>query len=186
MTTRDLLREAEEKMHKTVEATHRELSTVRTGRASPNLVEGVKVSYYDTQTPVKQLATITTPDPRTIVIQPWDAAVLGEIERALLEANIGITPTNDGHVIRLSIPQPTKERREELAKLVRKMAEEGRISIRTGRHHTIEQIRKLGKDRAVSEDDAFTSQEEVQKLTDKFIAKIDEMLKQKEKEVLDF
>jgi len=185
MNLRDLLRETEEKMHKTVEATQRELATVRTGRASTALLEGVKVSYYDTPTPLKQLATITIPDPKLIVVQPWDGSLLGEIERALLAANLGITPTNDGRVIRLGIPQLTQERREELAKMIRKMAEDGRISIRTGRHHTIEQIRKMEKDRLASEDDSFKAQEEVQKLTDKHIAKIDEILKQKEREVLE-
>ena len=186
MTLREILHDTGEKMHKTVEATQREFVTVRTGRASPNLVEGVKVTYYDTAMPLKQLATITTPDPKLIVIQPWDTAILKEIEHALLEANLGLTPLNDGRVIRLSMPQLTKDRREELAKMVRKIAEDGRISIRTGRHHAIEQIRKLEKDHTVSEDESFTTQEEIQKLTDKHIAQIDEILKQKEKEVLEF
>ena len=185
MNLRDLLRETEEKMHKTVEATQRELAIVRTGRASTALLEGVKVTYYNTPTPLIQLATVTTPDVKLIVIQPWDASLLGEIERAILASNLGITPTNDGRVIRLSMPQLTKERREELAKMIRKMAEDGRISIRTGRHHTIEQIRKMEKDHLASEDDSFKAQEEVQRLTDKHIAKIDEILKQKEREVLE-
>ncbi|MBI4436547.1 MAG: ribosome recycling factor [Candidatus Omnitrophica bacterium] len=184
MNLRDLLRETEEKMDKTVEATQRELATVRTGRASTALLEGVKVSYYDTPTPLKQIATITTPDPKLIVVQPWDGSLLGEIERALLGANLGITPTNDGRVIRLSMPQLTTERREELAKIIRKMAEDGRISIRTGRHHAIELVRKL-KDKGISEDEVFTTQDEIQKLTDKHINKIDELLKQKEREVLE-
>lgn len=185
MTIKDILRDTTEKMDKTVEATQRELLTVRTGRASTALVEGVQVSYYGTPTPLKQLATISTPDPKLLVIQPWDASILGEIERAILQANLGITPTNDGRVIRLGIPQLTKERREELAKVVRKIAEDGRISIRTGRHHAIELLRKLGKDHTVSEDESFTAQDEVQKMTDKHIQKIDELLKQKEKEVLE-
>ncbi len=185
MHLRDILRETAEKMDKTVEATHREFTTVRTGRASTALVEGVKVSYYGAPTPLKQLATLSTPDPKLIVIQPWDASSLADIERAILQANLGITPVSDGRVIRLSMPQLTKERREELAKVVRKIAEDGRISIRTGRHHAIEQIRKLEKSPSVSEDERFTTQDEIQKLTDRHISKIDELLKQKEKEVLE-
>ncbi len=186
MTLKEIMKDTREKMDKTVESTHREFMTVRTGRASTALVEGVKVSYYGVPTPLKQLATITTPDPKLIVIQPWDASSLKEIERGILEANLGINPTNDGKVIRLSMPQLTHDRREELAKVVRKIAEDGRISIRTGRHHAIELIRKLEKDKAVSEDESFTSQDEVQKLTDQHIKRIDEILKQKEKEVLEF
>jgi len=185
MTLKDIVRETTEKMHKTVEATHRELMTVRTGRASTNLVEGVKVDYYGTATSLKQLATITTPDPKMIVVQPWDAASVKEIERALLEANLGITPAVDGKLIRLSMPQLTHDRREELAKVVRKITEDGKVSIRTGRHHAIEQIRKLEKDHTISEDQSYTTQDEIQKLTDQHIKKIEELLKQKEKEVLE-
>ena len=184
MALKEIVREITDKMDKTVEATHREFLTVRTGRASTALVEGVQVNYYGTPTPLKQLATLSTPDPKLIVIQPWDASLLKEIEQALIQANLGIMPTNDGRVIRLGIPQLTKERREELAKVVRKIAEDGRISIRTARHHAIEQVRKE-KDKAVSEDEVFTAQDEIQKLTDKHISKIDEILKQKEKEVLE-
>ena len=185
MTLPEILHDTEEKMRKTVEATQREFSVVRTGRASPALVEGVKVNYYDTPTPLKQLANISTPDPKLIVIQPWDASVLGEIERALLAANIGATPANDGRVVRIGLPDLSRERREELAKLVRKIAEDGRISIRTCRHHSIEQVRKLKTDGEAAEDDIFKTQEDIQKATDRHISKIDELLKQKEKEVLE-
>ena len=185
MNLKDIVRETREKMDKTVEATQRDCLTVRTGRASTALVEGVRVNYYNTPTPLKQLATISAPDPKLIVIQPWDASSLGEIERAILQANLGITPSNDGRVIRLGMPQLTKDRREELAKVVRKIAEEGHISIRTGRHHAIEQIRKLEKDHTVSEDQSYTTQDEIQKLTNEHISKIDDILKQKEKEVLE-
>ena len=185
MTLRDILQDTEEKMRKTVEATHREFSTVRTGRASPALVEGVKVNYYNTPTPLIQLATIGTPDAKLIVIQPYDPSILGEIERSILAANVGITPVNDGRVIRLGLPDLSKERREEMAKVVRKIAEDGRISIRTCRHHSIEQVRKLKTDGEVAEDEAFKAQDTIQKATDKHIAKIDEVLKQKEKEVLE-
>lgn len=185
MNLREIVREAAEKMDKTVESTQREFLTVRTGRASPALVEGVKVNYYGTLTPLKQLSTISTPDTKLIVIQPWDASLLKEIEHAILEANLGITPVNDGRVIRLGMPQLTKERREELAKVVRKIAEDGRVSIRTGRHHAIEIIRKLESEQGVSEDERFTAQDEIQKLTDKHISRIDDILKQKEREVLE-
>jgi len=185
MTLRDVLRETSDKMDKTVESTQREFLTIRTGRASAALVEGVKVNYYETPTPLKQLATISTPDPKLIVIQPWDTTLLKEIEHAILQANLGITPVSDGRVIRLGMPQLTQDRREELAKVVRKIAEDGRVSIRTGRHHALEQIQKLEKDHGVSEDEVFTTRDEIQKLTDKHISKIDEILKQKEREVLE-
>ncbi|MFH1857444.1 MAG: ribosome recycling factor [Candidatus Omnitrophota bacterium] len=185
MNLKEIVRDISDKMDKTVEATQREFVTVRTGRASPSLVEGVKVAYYGTPTPLKQLATITTPDSKLIVIQPWDASILGEVERSILQSNLGITPANDGRVIRLAMPQLTKERREELAKVVHKIAEDGHISIRTGRHHAIELIRKLEKDHTIAEDLSYTVQEEVQKLTDKHISRIDELMKQKEKEVLE-
>ena len=185
MTLRDILHDTEEKMRKTVEATQREFAVVRTGRASPALVEGVKVNYYNTPTPLIQLATIGTPDAKLIVIQPYDPSILGEIERSILAANLGITPVNDGRVIRLGLPDLSKERREEMAKVVRKIAEDGRISIRTCRHHSIEQGRKLKTVGEVAEDEAFKAQDTIQKATDKHIAKIDEVLKQKEKEVLE-
>lgn len=185
MSLKEIVRETSDKMVKTVESTQREFLTVRTGRASTALVEGVQVSYYGTPTPLKQLATLSTPDPKLIVIQPWDVTLLKEIEHAILQANLGITPNNDGRVIRLGMPQLTHERREELAKVVRKIAEDGRISIRTARHHSIELIRKLDKSPSISEDERFTAQDEIQKLTDRHISKIDEILKQKEKEVLE-
>ncbi len=185
MSLKEIVRETSDKMVKTVEATQREFLTIRTGRASTVLVEGVQVNYYGVQTPLKQLATLSTPDPKLIVIQPWDTTLLKEIEHAILQANLGVTPNNDGRVIRLGMPQLTHERREELAKVVRKIAEDGCISIRTGRHHAIELIRKLEKGKGVSEDELFTAQDEIQKLTDRHISKIDEVLKQKEKEVLE-
>jgi ribosome recycling factor len=183
MTVKELLHETETKMKKTVEATHREFSAIRTGRASTALVEGVRVDYYGTPTPLKQVAAVTTPDARLIVIQPWDKGVLAEIEKSIMKSDIGITPTNDGKVIRLSIPPLTQERRGELDKVAKKIAEEGHISIRTARHASIESIRKLEKDKSVTEDDKFKAQEDIQKLTDKYIKEIDTLLAAKEKEI---
>ena len=183
MTTKEILHDTESKMKKTVEATQREFSTVRTGRASTALVDGMKVDYYGTPTPMKQLAAISTPDARLVVIQPWDKGALAEIEKAILKSEIGISPTNDGKVIRLTMPPLTQERRVELDKVVKKIAEDGHISIRTCRHAAIEHIRKLEKDKAITEDDRFNSQEEIQKLTDKYVKEIDTILAAKEKEI---
>ncbi len=183
VTSQSLIKESEDKMKKAVEVVTREFGTVRTGRASPALVDHIKVEYYGTQTPLKQLASITTPDPKLIVIQPWDHSSMAEIEKAILKSELGITPVNDGKVIRLGIPQLTQERRDELSKVVKKMAEEGRVSIRTIRRDANEHIKKLEKDKGITEDDSFKSIEEIQKLTDKYIAKVDEFLKNKEKEL---
>ena len=183
MNIKELLHDTEAKMKKTVEATNRDFSAVRTGRASTALVEGMRVDYYGTQTPLKQMAAITTPDARLIVIQPWDKNALADIEKAIMKSDISITPTNDGKVIRLSIPSLTQERRAELDKILKKTAEEGHISIRTARHAAIEHVRKLEKDKAVTEDERFKGQEDIQKLTDKHIKEIDTLLAAKEKEI---
>ena len=183
MTTKEIMHDTELKMKKTVEATHRDFSAIRTGRASTVLVEGIKVDYYGTPTPLRQAAAISTPDARLIVIQPWDKNILPEIEKAILKSDIGITPTNDGKVIRLSMPSLTEERRSELDKVLKKIAEDGRVSLRTGRHSAIEHIRKLEKDKVITEDDKFKGQDEIQKLTDKYIKEIDNFLAVKEKEI---
>ena len=180
---KDVFHDTEEKMRKTLEAVAREFGTVRTGRASPALVDGIKVEYYGTPTSLKSLASISTPDPKLIVIQPWDASIVGEVERSILKSELGITPINDGKVIRLQIPDLSKERRLELVKLVKKMTEDGKVSLRTTRHVAIEHIRKLEKDKLVTEDERFKGQDEVQKITDRYIAKIDEVLLAKEKEI---
>ena len=183
MTTKEIIHDTEVKMKKTVEATHRELGAIRTGRASTSIVDNVKVDYYGTTTPLKQLGAITTPDPRTIMIQAWDKNALADIEKAILKSDIGISPTNDGKVIRLSVPPLTQERRAELDKVMKKIAEDGRISIRTGRHSAIEHAKKLEKDKQATEDERFKAQEDIQKLTDKYIKEIDNILASKEKEV---
>ena len=183
MTTKEIIHDTETKMKKTVEATQREFSTIRTGRASSALVEGIRVDYYGALTPLKQLAAVTTPDARLVVIQPWDKNSLVDIEKALLKSDLGITPGNDGKVIRLTIPPLTQERRSELDKVLKKIAEDGHISIRTGRHAALEIVKKLEKDKAITEDDKFKSGEEIQKLTDKYVKEIDTILAAKEKDI---
>jgi ribosome recycling factor len=186
MTTKEVLHNTEEKMKKSVEAMAREFAEVRTGRAHPGLVEGLHIDYYGTPTLVKQLASISVPDAHLIIIQPWDPTAIVEIEKAIMKSNIGITPSNDGKVIRLAVPQLSKERRQELAKVVHKMSEEGRVSLRTIRRDAKEALEKLEKDKLIPEDDKFRGIDDLQKLVDKYIAKIDELLKSKEKEILEF
>jgi len=186
MTTREILHNTEEKMKKAVDSVMREFSEIRTGRASPGLVEGLHIDYYGTPTLLKQLASISVPDAHLIVIQPWDVTAIVEIEKAIMKSNLGINPSNDGKLIRLSIPPLSKERRQELVKVVHKMTEEGRVSLRTIRREAKEALEKLEKDKVIPEDDKFRGIDELQKLVDKYIAKIDEILKSKEKEILEF
>ena len=186
MTVREILHNTEEKMKKALESVTREFSEIRTGRASPSLVEGLHIEYYETPTLLKQLASISCPDAHLIVIQPWDITAIPEIEKAIMKSNLGITPSNNGKLIRLSVPPLSKERRQELAKVVHKMSEEGRVSLRTIRRDAKESLEKLEKDKVIAEDDKFRGIDELQKLVDKYIAKIDEHLKNKEKEILEF
>jgi ribosome recycling factor len=184
MTPKDVKRETEEKMKKTIEVTRREFSTIRTGRATPGLVEHIKVDYYGTPTPLRQIATIQTPEARLIVIQAWDPNAVGSIEKAILASDLGVNPNNDGKVIRLSLPQLTQEKREELTKVVRKLAEDSKISVRSIRRDANDQIKKLEKDKGIPEDERFKSQDEIQKLTNTYIGDIDKLLQEKEKEIL--
>lgn len=183
LNVQGVLRDAEAKMQKALEAITREFTTIRTGRASSALVEGVRVDYYGTPTPLKQLANISTPEAKLLTIQPWDVNLLGEIEKALMKADLGLTPMNDGKLIRIAIPPLSTERREELTKVAHKMAEEGRVSIRTIRHGAKEQIEKLFKDKQIAEDDKFKNLDALQKLTDRYHAKVDETLAAKEAEL---
>lgn len=183
LDVKKVIDDAQKKMAKALEVTKKEFQNIRTGRASIALVEGIQVDYYNTPTPLKGLATISTPDPKTIAIQPWDPSVVAEIERGILKSGLGLTPVTDGKVLRIQIPPLTEERREELTKLVRKVAEEGRISIRNARHEGIEQVKKLEKSKTIPEDMSHASQKEIQKHTDKFIAGVDESLKHKESEI---
>jgi len=186
MTVKQVVHDTEEKMKKTIESTKREFAEIRTGRANPSLIEGLRVDYYGTPTLLKQIASISIPDARLIVIQPWDPSAVKEIEKTILKSNLGVTPMNDGKVIRLSIPPLSKERRDELAKLVKTMAEEGRISLRTIRRDANESIKKLEDDKVIPEDERFKGQDEIQKLIDKYIQNIDQILKDKEKELTEF
>jgi ribosome recycling factor len=186
MTTKEILHNTEEKMKKALDSVIREFSEIRTGRANPGLVEGLHIDYYGTPTLLKQLASISAPDAHLIVIQPWDVTAIAEIEKAIMKSNLGINPSNDGKLIRLSIPPLSKERRQELVKVVHKMTEEGRVSLRTIRREAKEALEKLEKDKIIPEDDKFRGIDELQKLVDKYIAKVDELLKSKEKEVLEF
>lgn len=182
-TVREILQDVESKMKKTAEATHREFNTIRTGRASVALVEGLRIEYYDQEIPLRQIAGISTPDAKLIVIQPWDPTALAGIEKAILKSDIGITPSNDGKVIRLSVPPLTQERREELVKLIKKMAEDGKVSLRTGRHAANEAIDKLEKEKKISEDDKFNGHKDTNKLIEKYSEEIDKLFKSKEEEI---
>ena len=175
-----VLKESESKMQKALEAVVRDFATIRTGRATPALVDGIRVEYYGAPTPLKQLAAINTPDPKLIIIQPWDMKALPEIEKALQKTDLGVSPYNDGKVIRLSIPPLSTERRQELTKQAHKQAEEGRVAVRNVRHGTKESIEKLFKDKAITEDEKFKALDDLQKLTDRYQAKVDEILATKE------
>ena len=185
MAVKVTLRNTEENMKKAIEAVLREFATVRTGRASPSLVEGMHIDYYGTPTLLKQLATISVPDAHLLVIQPWDPSVIPAIEKAIQKSNLGINPSCDGKIIRLPLPPLSKERRDELVKLVKKMTEEGRVSLRTIRHHAKEEIDKLEKDKAISEDDKFRALAELQKFIDKYNSRVEQILEDKEKEILE-
>ena len=174
---------ARTKMAKSESLLAQELAKIRTGRASPALLDGVKVDYYGSTLPLNQVATVSIPELRLIIIQPWDKSTLGEIEKAIHKSAIGLTPNNDGNVIRLSIPQLTTERREELVKLTQKLGEDTRVAIRNIRREANTEIKKEEKNKNISEDAFHQAQEEVQKITDEFIKKVDETLKKKEKEI---
>ncbi len=182
-SVKDILHDTDDKMKKTLDAVSHEFASVRTGRASSALVDGIKIDYYGTPTPLKSLAAISVPDAKLIVIQPWDASIAGEIEKTILKSELGLTPVNDGKLIRLQIPDLSKERRVELAKLVKKMAEDGRVAVRNVRHAALEHVKKLEKDKVISEDEKFTGHDDIQKATDRHIAKIEEVLAAKEKEI---
>ena len=164
----------------------RDFKKIRTGRASAALLEGIKVDCYETQMPLDQVASISVPESRLITIQPWDQSIIGNIEKGILKSELGLTPMNDGKIIRISIPPLTEERRKELAKLAKKMGEESKVSIRNHRREANEMFKDLKNDKEISEDEFYKYQNEVQKITDEFIKKIDEVTAQKEKEILEF
>lgn len=173
-----------EKMNKTISVFEENLSEVRAGRANPAILNKVKIDYYGTPTPINQVAGISVPEARLIVIQPWDASILKEIEKAILTSDIGINPNNDGKVIRLAFPELNEERRKELVKNIKKMAEDAKVAIRAIRRDGIDEFKKQQKDSLITEDDLSRAEEEIQKITDKKIEEIDTILSAKEKEIL--
>jgi ribosome recycling factor len=181
----DVILEMSEKMDKSVEAFKNELAKVRTGRASLALLDGIQVNAYGSVMPLNQVSTLTIPESRTIAIQPWDPQVLGAIEKAILKSDVGLTPANDGKIIRLNIPQLTEERRKELVKQVKKVAEEFRVAVRNARRDAIDQLKKQKKEKEISEDDLFKLQDDAQSETDDYIAQIDDISAAKEQEVMD-
>jgi ribosome recycling factor len=173
-------------MGKSVASLEKDLNRVRTGRASLSILDGIRVDYYGTMTPLNQMATLTVPESRLITIQPWDVSVIKEIEKAILKSDLGLTPSNDGKIIRISIPPLTEERRKEIVKTVHKICEDFKISVRNIRRDANEMIKGLKKDGDISEDDAFKSQDQIQKVTDEHVKLIDECYQEKEKEILEF
>ncbi|MCD6294299.1 MAG: ribosome recycling factor [Deltaproteobacteria bacterium] len=182
----EILSELHQKMNKAVDALKKDFLKIRTGRASTALLDGIKVDCYDTQMPIDQVATISAPESRLITIQPWDQTIMGSVEKSILKSELGLTPMNDGKIIRISIPPLTEERRKELAKLARKMAEENKISIRNFRREANEILKELKTEKEISEDALYRSQDDVQKITDEFIKKVDETTAQKEQEIIEF
>jgi len=181
-----VLEEVGKKMDKAIKAFEKDLTHVRTGRASAALLDGIKVDYYGTQMPLTQVATVAVPESRLITIQPWDANILGDIEKAILSSELGLTPSNDGKIIRVSVPPLTEERRKELVKLVKKMGEECKVAIRNVRRDGIEKLKKQKKDKEISEDEQFKLQDEIQKITDAHVKMVDDIVAKKEKEILEF
>lgn len=179
----EVIKDAEERMHKGVDALRREYATIRAGRANPSVLDKVMVEYYGAPTPISQLANISAPEPRMLVIQSWDKSVLPAIEKAIMKSDLGLNPSSDGTVIRLIIPQLTAQRRAELVKKVKKEAEEARVSIRNVRRDVNDKLKKLEKDHDASEDDIKRAQEEVQKMTDKIIKEIEHVMETKESEI---
>ena len=181
----EIFEDLNDRMGKSIETLKREYSRLRTGRASVSLLDGIRVSYYDTPTPLNQMASLAVPEPRLIVIQPWDKTAIGDIEKAILKSELGLTPMNDGKVIRIAIPPLTEERRKELVKVARKMAEDNKVAIRNIRRDANDMLKDLKTEKEITEDDLYRTQDEVQKITDDFISQVDELCTVKEKEILE-
>jgi ribosome recycling factor len=186
MINKQIVKEAEDSMKKAIEATKREFSELRSGRANPKMVEGVKVACYGTTMLLKEVATIGIPEARLVLINPYDPTILKDIEKGILQSDLGITPVTDGKVIRLIVPALSEERRGELIKIVKKVAEEGKVSMRTIRQNGKDKIKGLEKDKKITEDDKFETEKELQTLTDKYIKDLDKLLEDKEKELKEF
>jgi ribosome recycling factor len=179
------MNDGKERMDKAVVACHNEFNTIRTGRASPALLDRINIDYYGSRTPLRQLANVSAPEARLLVVTPYDKTAIKQIEHAILESELGLNPSNDGNVIRLQIPELTEERRKDLVKVVRGLAENSRVAVRNVRRHTLQDLKDLQKSGDISEDELRHSEEEMQKVTDGHIKKIDEMLKHKEAEILE-
>jgi ribosome recycling factor len=182
---KELLGETQDHMGKAIQALEAKLRTIRTGRASPTLVEQVMVDYYGTPTPLQQLAVISAPEPQLLTIRPYDPGSLGDVERGILKSELGLTPSNDGKLIRLPIPRLTEERRQELAKMVRQRVEEGKIALRNIRREALDDLRDFEKEKLVSEDEFYTAKDDLQKLTDEYSEKMDEISERKQREILE-
>jgi ribosome recycling factor len=182
---KELKRKANERMQGAIDALKKDFGSIRTGRASLALLDGITVDYYGTPTPLQQVAALNIPESRLIVIQPWEQRIIPDIEKAILKSDLGLTPTNDGKVIRINIPPLTEERRKQLVKVVKKRAEEARVAIRNIRRDINETLKKLEKEKQISEDELKKSLDEVQKLTDSYIKKVDEILEHKENEIME-
>ena len=183
--TKEILREGEGLMKKAIDALEGDLRSIRTGRASPALVERVQVEYYGTLTPLNQLATISTPEPQLLTIRPYDPGSLADIERGILKSELGLTPSNDGRIIRLPIPRLTEERRQELAKLVRQRIEEAKVALRNIRRETLDDLREFEKEKLIPEDDFYRGKEDIQDLTDRYAKQVDEISARKQREILE-
>jgi len=183
---KELIREIHKNMENALESTAKELASIRTGRATISLLDGINVDYYGAKSPINQVASVSIPEARLMVIQPWDKSIIGEIERAILKADLGLNINSDGNVIRITIPELTEERRKELAKLSKKLSEEGKIAIRNIRREGNSALKNMEKSGDLPEDDSRKEQSKVQDLTDEHIAKIDEMIQAKEKEIMEF
>lgn len=183
--TKDVIANMKNHMEKSIESLRKEYQKVRTGRASTGLLDEVKVEYYGNPSPLNQVATLSVPEPRTIIIQPWEAKLIPVIEKAIMNANLGFTPANDGKTIRINIPPLTEERRKEIVKMLKKLAEDAKIALRNIRRDAIDELKKLEKDKQISEDELKRGEKDVQDVTNSFVAKVDDVLAHKEKEVME-
>ena len=181
----ELKRKTTDRMDRAIEALRKEFSSIRTGRASLALLDGIAVNYYDTLTPLQQLASLSIPESRQMAIQPWDPKTIPDIEKAILKSDLGLTPMNDGKIIRMSIPPLTEERRKQLVKMVKKKAEEAKVAVRNIRRDANEELKKLEKEKHISEDEVKKAQDEIQKITDSYITRVDDVLANKEKEIME-
>ena len=182
----EIIKEMKRKMDRALEVLGQDFARIRTGRASVTLLEGIKVDAYGTAMPISQVASLAAPEPRLLTVQPWDTALMSDLEKAILRSDLGLTPSNDGKIIRIPIPPLTTERRKELVKSTKKMAEESKVALRNLRRDANEQLKELKKDKQISEDEAFKAQDEVQKVTDDYIKKLDALAAEKEKEIMSF